>query len=338
MSTPRPAGWRRPRAGRAAACALAALAVAAGCGHKKKEKLPWGLGVATFDAVALGLARARTADPFVDGIRPGRLVIPTYDGSGQATHPDVIVERDAGGVRAVMAMTPYPFSNGRLENPSVLVSGDGMRFAPPAGLTNPLVPAPPTDHNNDPDLRRDPRTGGYELLYLESLRPATQVLVALRSPDLVHWQRTDAIVYDLAHGAPFIVSPAAIDHGGKTYLFYVETEARALRVRVSADGRWDPAGGQPVELALGGVTPWHVDVVAGDGAFALLISGYVGDFNHQDLYLATSPDLVHWTLRPTPLLDHADPALAVESLYRSTAVVDHGTLIVWYAMQYRPAG
>ena len=182
-------------------------------------------------------------------------------------------------------------------------------------------------------------TGGCVCCVMGAVsKAATQVLVALRSPDLVHWQRTDAIVYDLAHGAPFIVSPAAIDHGGKTYLFYVETEARALRVRVSADGRWDPAGGQPVELALGGVTPWHVDVVAGDGAFALLISGYVGDFNHQDLYLATSPDLVHWTLRPTPLLDHADPALAVESLYRSTAVVDHGTLIVWYAMQYRPAG
>jgi hypothetical protein len=332
----RPMSRRSPARRAVAACV--AVALAAGCGARKKEKLPWGMGVATFDAVALGLARARTPDRFVDGIRAGRIAIPTYDGSGQATHPDVIVERDAAGaVRVVMAMTPYPFSADRLENPSVVVSTDGMHFAPPAGLANPLAPAPPTDHNNDPDLRRDPRTGAYELLYLEAQRPAQQTLVALTSADLVTWTRRDAIVYDLAHGAPFIVSPAAIDDGGKTYLFFVETEGRALKLLTSDDGRtWDVARAAPVDLALGKVTPWHVDVVRGDGAYALLISGYEADFSHQSLYLATSPDLAHWTLRPAPLLAYTDPALGVESMYRSTGVVDHGTLIVWYSMQYRP--
>jgi len=324
------------RPARCVALALA-LALATGCGTRRKDKLPWGMGVRTFDATALGLATARSPDPFVDGIRAGRIAIPTYDGSNQATHPDVVVERDAaGGVRVAMAMTPYPFSNDRLENPSLLVSSDGMTFAPPPGVTNPLAAAPPTDHNNDPDLRRDPRTGEYELLYLESLRPAKQTLVALRSPDLVTWARHDAIVYDLAHGAPFIVSPAALDEGGKTYLFFVETFQRELKVMVSPDGRsWDPASAVPVALALGAIKPWHVDVVRGDGAYALLISGYETDFIHQNLYLATSRDLVTWTLRPEPLLDHTDPSLGVESLYRSTGVVDHGTLIVWYSMQYR---
>jgi hypothetical protein len=322
--------------------ALGAGLGGAACGKPHHDKLRWSIGVATFDATALGLARTRTPDPFVDAIRPGRLVIPTYDGSNQATHPDVWLERSepgggAGAAHLTLVMTPYPFSNDRLENPSLLVSDDGMSFTAPPGVAAPLVPPPPHDHNNDPDLRRDPRTGDYEILYLEALRPERQTLVALRSRDRRTWTRRDAVVYDLGRGDPFIVSPAALDDAGQTHLFYVDTADRRLYTMVSADGAtWDPRSATPVALDLGAVKAWHVDALRGDGAYALLISGYVEQFEHQDLYLATSPDLVHWTLRPEPLLDHRDSALGVESLYRSTGVVDHGTLVVWYAMQTRP--
>lgn len=325
------------------AAALVALVAASGalgaaCGKPHHDKLRWSIGVATFDATALGLAHTRTPDPFVDAIRPGRLVIPTYDGSNQATHPDAWLEHDAAGAAHLsLVMTPYPFSNDKLENPSLLVSTDGMSFTAPPGVAAPLVPPPPHDHNNDPDLRRDPRTGDYEILYLEAMRPERQTLVALRSRDQQTWTRRDAVVYDLGRGDPFIVSPAALDDAGKTYLFYVDTKDRRLYTMVSADGAtWDPRSAAPVAIDLGAVKAWHVDALRGDGAYALLISGYVEQFEHQDLYLATSPDLVHWTLRPQPLLDHGDPALGVESLYRSTGVVEHGTLVVWYAMQTRP--
>jgi hypothetical protein len=310
---------------RAAIAAVALGGFGADCHKPRAPKLRWAIGVATFDATALGLANARTPDPFVDAIRPGRLVIPTYDGSGQATHPDVLVERDpAGQVQVTMAMTPYPFSDRRIENPSLVVSRDGMAFSPAPGAPSPLVPPPPYDHNDDPDLRRDPRTGEYELLYLESLRPNRQTLVALRSRDKIAWTRRDAIVYDLTHPGPFMVSPAAIDDGGATHLFYVDTITNRLAHLVSA---------APVALDLGAVKPWHVDVVRGETGFAMLISGYDASFEHQNLYLATSPDLATWTLRPQPLLAYTDPSLGATSLYRSTGVVDHGTLIVWYAMQ-----
>jgi hypothetical protein len=328
----RPAG----RAGLVAA--LVVVGLGAACGKPRHDKLRWSIGVATFDATALGLAHSRTPDPFVDAIRPGRLVIPTYDGSNQATHPDVLLERDASGAaHLTLVMTPYPFSNDKLENPSLLVSDDGMTFTAPPGVAAPLVPPPPYDHNNDPDLRRDPRTGDYEILYLEALRPDRQTLVALRSRDRQTWTRRDAVVYDLHRGDPFIVSPAALDDAGQTHLFYVDTADRTLHTMVSADGAtWDPRSATPVSIDLGAVHAWHVDALRGDGGYALLISGYVDRFEHQDLYLATSPDLVTWTLRPQPLLDHRDPALGVESLYRSTGVVEHGTLVVWYAMQTRP--
>jgi hypothetical protein len=325
----------RVRQSRNWALAAVALVAVVGCHKPRPLKLRWAIGVATFDATALGLAQTRTPDPFVDAIRPGPLVIPTYDGSNQATHPDVLVERDAAGrVQVTMAMTPYPFSDNRIENPSLVVSSDGMTFTPMPGALSPLVPPPPYDHNDDPDLRRDPRTGEYELLYLESMRPNRQTMVALRSRDKVTWTRHDAIVYDLKKPAPFMVSPAAIDDAGTTHLFYVNTVTGTLWHLTSSDGTtWDPTAATPVALDLGKVRPWHVDVVRGETGFALLISGYDTQFVYQNLYLATSPDLATWTLRPQPLLAYSDPALGATSLYRSSGVVDHGTLIVWYAMQ-----
>jgi len=312
---------------------LVAAAALTGPGCKKaRPRQPWAIGVTTFDATALGLAHARTPDPFVDAIRPGRLVIPTYDGSNQATHPDVLLERDPSGTsHLTMAMTPYPYSNDRFENPSLVVSSDGMSFTAPPGVLAPLVPAPPYDHNDDPDIRRDPRTGEYEILYLETLRPDRQTLVALNSRDKVTWKRRDAVVYEFKTGARFIVSPAAIDEAGKTYLFYVDAATKVMYTMVSADGKtWDPGAETLLKLELGTVKPWHVDAIRGDGAYGLLISGYDDKFQHQNLYLATSLDLVTWTLRSEPLLSWRDPALGVETLYRST-----GSLVVWYAMQYR---
>lgn len=314
---------------------VAGVCVLAACGdnHHPYVEPAWGLGVHRFDAVALGLATSSTtADPLVDGlVDVPRLAVPTYDGTGQLVHPDVLREPD----RLVMAMTPYPYSNGRHENPSIVVSTDGMTFA--NWGSNPIVPEPPIDHNDDPDLRVDPRTGEYELLYLETLRPDTQTLVALRSSDLLAWTRHDAIVYDLDAGDAFIVSPAAIEDAGTTHLFYVHLGATTaqLETLTSADGQtWDKSMAVPVQIDTGDVSPWHVDVVRGDGAFAMLISGYDTVFEHQNLYLATSRDLVTWTFRPEPLLDYTDPSLDVVSLYRSTGLVAGGTLAVWYSMQY----
>jgi hypothetical protein len=307
----------------------------AGCGdnlHPYRE-LSWGVGVHTFDAVELGLATSRAdPSPLIDQlVDETHVTIPTYDGSGQVVHPDVLLESG----RLVMAMTPYPFSNGRDENPSIVVSADGITFT--TIRDNPLVPAPPFDHNDDPDIRRDPRTGDYELLYLETLRPDLQTVVALRSPDLLTWTRRDAIAYDIGHGEPFIVSPAAIDDAGVTHLFYVHLGATSaqLETLTSADGTtWDRTQAAPVQIDLGAVSPWHVDVIRGDGAFGMLLSGFDTVFEHQNLYLATSQDLVQWTLRPEPLLAYTDRSLGLETLYRSSGVVAGGRLAVWYSFQY----
>ena len=69
--------------------------------------------------------------------------IPTYDGSDQSTHPSVLrFDAPWHGYLYWMAMTPYPYNNDGLEDPSILVSNDAQTWIVPEGLTNPLTPAP----------------------------------------------------------------------------------------------------------------------------------------------------------------------------------------------------
>ena len=79
-----------------------------------------------------------------------RLDIPTYDGSGQGVHPSLLVQ-DGGSPQFVLSFTPYTDTDDRVENPSVVVSDDGIHFREERPGLNPLVPAPEKDHNDDPD-------------------------------------------------------------------------------------------------------------------------------------------------------------------------------------------
>jgi hypothetical protein len=64
--------------------------------------------------------------------------IPTYDGSNQVVHPDVLFINDTFR----LAITPYPLGNNQYENPSVYESSDGFHFTELKSGINPLVTSP----------------------------------------------------------------------------------------------------------------------------------------------------------------------------------------------------
>jgi hypothetical protein len=265
---------------------------------------------------------------------PARLRLPTYEGSGQATHPDILGPGD-GSRPFVLAFTPYPFSADRYENPSVLVSEDGLRFSEERRGLNPLAPAPSTDHNDDPDLFF--RDGEYGILYLETLRPARQDLVLLRSRDRLSWKRSVAASFDLrgADSGPFILSPALAERGGELYLFYVNMSASPYRIEYFK-GR-DAASWEGLEArrpSLGDLPfiPWHVDVVAAEGVYYMLITSVgkdAGGRRGYDLHVARSPDLESWELAPAPVF--ARPPLGCRDVYRSTAYARGGDMFVYFS-------
>ncbi|MHB1414314.1 MAG: hypothetical protein ACYC1C_03610 [Chloroflexota bacterium] len=99
-------------------------------------------------AGSLLVGEGRSAQP--PRLGRGRIcAIPTYDGSGECTHPSVVdaaatVGGPWHGYRYWMAFTPYPNNRWRfrLENPSIVASHDGIQWVVPVGVKNPLVPPP----------------------------------------------------------------------------------------------------------------------------------------------------------------------------------------------------
>lgn len=70
-----------------------------------------------------------------------KIKIDTFDGSNGTTHPYVIYfENGFNGYKYYMVHTPYDNNNVELENPSLVVSNDGINFIKPNGISDPLLP------------------------------------------------------------------------------------------------------------------------------------------------------------------------------------------------------
>ena len=291
---------------------------------------------------AFGLARIAASvflPPSVWRLRYGRPVrvrLPITVGWGQAVHPDVLLPEPPGSP-FLLAFTPYPFQIRELENPSVVSSADGLRFHVERGGTNPLVPAPAVDHNDDPDILL--WNGSYCLVFLETVRPEHQKLDLLQSTDRISWTRKTVLTYRLAGDVPepFIVSPALSSLGGTLFLHYVNTSARPNRIEylTSSDiAEWDKTGPRAATFDHLTVEPWHVDVFrAGGRAYMLLCSVAASSSGRKeyDLFIARSEDMKSWTLSRRPIFERRPFGTRV--LYRSSGFVRNGDLFVYFSYE-----
>lgn len=265
---------------------------------------------------------------------PTRLRIPTYDGSGQATHPDILGP-DGKGRPFLLSLTPYPYSIDRYENPSILASSDGLRFREERRGLNPLAPAPSMDHNDDPDLSF--ADGEYRILYLETLRPDRQNLVLLRSRDRLSWTRSIAGSNRLSgpDPDPFILSPALAERGGESYLYYVDKSVAPYRIEYKKGrdlGDWGSAAARLPAIQGLDFTPWHIDIVSGGAVYYMLITAVLDGGKGgrtYDLRIARSLDLESWTLRPEPVF--LKRPFGCRDVYRSTAYVDGGDMYIYFS-------
>lgn len=268
------------------------------------------------------------------------LNIPTYDGSGQCVHPDILfMEPRSNGYRYVMAFTPYPYFDDKLENPSLVHSNNGVDFTEVMSGMNPLAKAPQYDHNDDPDLRYDPVTGKYYLYYLETMRPDSQNVIVLESTDGLTFTKHTAVHFDLTAGDPFILSPAVIrqpdGHGYRMYFVYPVNPYRVQYI-YSADGEhWDKHAIKDIETDLQSpYHPWHMDVIHSPKGYAMLcncIGSPIQPFN-QVLMLGTSTDGDHWHFQEQPLMVSDPHFHGCRYVYRSTGLWFQNKLAVWYSM------
>jgi hypothetical protein len=315
----RRAGRLRKRTFLLALCVLPIIA-AAGC-HG---------GIAAFNPLRPAASPTPWSPPaFLNAAAP--LDIPTYDGSGQAVHPDVVYFHDGWhGHKYWMAVTPYPNGNDSRENPSMLVSEDGRTWSPPDGLKNPVVPAPSCDHNSDPDLVYNP---GNDKLYLYYTRQARSKrcagqnandILLLTSGDGVDWSAPQSVMHWNLDSYPLYLSPAVVLVNG-TFHMWMAGGGGVLHT-TSKDGiTWSPV--EKVDLAA---APWHLDVLYVDKQYLM---DYVDSPNAgAHLMLATSSDGLKWTTDPNPLLSPSN-GWDNERIYRSTLLYDASARLfkLWYS-------
>ena len=292
--------------------------------------LPAGVDYSALQAIPVGESRL--------------LTIPTYDGSNQVVHPDIITHNGL----FYMTITPYPWSNVEHENPSFYVSGDGLSFAPVGH--NPLINHPKNGYNDDPDLIVDPRTGLYYIYYNETPRDHDiQYLDLLQSADGVNWTHRRLTEFRTNKHEPFIVSPAIVINNGVYDMFHVEIDTKnehspntcsddpykhQIRVMQSSDGvTWDK--NQDVGIATdmpADFNPWHLNIIPGNGHYYMLVNGYRSGFCDQhNLYLAVSDDLAHWHFVAQPIVTADKNFFDSKIIYRSAAVVNGDDMYVYFS-------
>jgi len=267
-----------------------------------------------------------------------QLTLPTFDKSGQAVHPDVVRFPGAwNGWEYWMAMTPFPKGNEAYENPSVLVSHDGLTWQVPAGLVNPLAKTPTKGgYNSDPDLSYDSANNRLILIYRE-VTATTNLVYTVTSLDGVHWSRPVLAFKRPNHS---IVSPTVtFGPTGNPTLWYVDAGPKSCAERIThvmMETGSSPAALKPASQDKGWTLPklnlnqpkkniWHMDVtwVPERREYWAVYVAYPGhDCFGQDLFFARSNDGVTWTTYSIPFLQHGASTWTAGTLYRSSVMYD----------------
>jgi hypothetical protein len=264
--------------------------------------------------------------------------VPTYDGSGQVVHPDYAAS-SAGPFPypGHLAITPYPFSNSHVENPSVFGGSNPLTWLLENGAPNPIL-TPSAGYLSDPDLVYVAETGELWLYYRQVTR--SNLIHLVRSHDGIHWSSPLQVASAPNHE---IISPAVVHRGPKDWWMWAVNggaagcrgAATSVEVRHSEDGQhWSPPG--PVDLRQPGFFPWHIDVewVPTQNEFWAVYNVKVpGSCTTPAVFLATSPDGVNWITRDRALLTKGSIPAFADIVYRSTFSYDpvSDNIIFWYS-------
>jgi len=223
---------------------------------------------------------AKTSEVHFAQHEPVQMNLPTYDGSGQTTHPDVVYVPGGFGTgnwSYWMVATPYANENDQLENPSIYVSNNGIDWVVPDGVTNPIVAGPVAENtffNADPDMLY--YQGQLWLFYKQNLLDPVECRINLtRSTDGIHWSEPVTVLATDSTDplGDTLTSPAiTVNEQGFTMWYVIHsTTVSGIYKRTSSDGySW----GDSVATTLSGLdgrVPWHLDVIQAHGRYEMLL-------------------------------------------------------------------
>ncbi|MEO5799486.1 MAG: hypothetical protein ABIZ70_00570 [Gemmatimonadales bacterium] len=262
--------------------------------------------------------------------------LPTYEGSGQAVHPDVAVD-PLWSQRLLMAFTPYPGGDSRYENPSMVTTITPRSWTVPHGLSNPVAQIN-DGYLSDPDLVAP--QGDRWSLYYRAVVDGTNRILLTQSDDAVQWGAPVEVLRAPNHA---VVSPAVVRGGASASwkMWSVNSGPAGCRaaqttteLRESNDGRrWSAA--LTTDLSWPGRVVWHLDVIwvaARQEYWALAATYAAGSTCVTDqLQFARSNDGVRWTRHPVPILTAGVLPEFSDVIYRSSMQLEpeQGTVVFW---------
>lgn len=232
------------------------------------------------------------------------LFTPTYDNSNQANHPKVLYFEDGwNGFKYWMAFTPYPHSNDDYENPSIIVSQDGLNWNVPSGSTNPVISLSNDiklgAHYSDPHLVM--RDQVMELWYRYNpakpgeIRPdnSISIIYRIKSKDGIVWTQPEIIIKGSNYYSPVIIyeeSKYKIWYTTDTGMYYIQSDNDCASF----------TNPQTVFTGLpGDRIPWHFDIIHSEKGYEMLVSNYSGkvfgpNFQHQLISYSVSNDKINF--------------------------------------------
>lgn len=278
---------------------------------------------------------------------PTPLVTPTYDGSGQTVEPTVLYFPNGWqGYQYWMAVSPYPYEDERLENPSILVSDDGQHWKVPPGLANPIASPDPHTTLADATVVYDDASNQLWVYYLHDMHQGpTQSyrgsLMRTTSADGIHWSAPQLVISGVN---AILNSPSVGKVGSKFVLWTVDTgsgcttQIAAVNQRTSSDGvNWSTP--QTLRINQPGYVIWHLNTIAVPALkqFMSLLAAYPNGSNcgHTSLFFANSYDGINWDTYPQILLGASPSGWDSAEIYRSSLIYDpvHELVRVWYSAQ-----
>lgn len=259
------------------------------------------------------------------------LTTPTYDGSGQAIHPDVY-DSGAGqtwnGYRYWMAFTPFPGGDSSFENPSILASNDLETWVVPNGLTNPIEADPGgADYNSDPELVV---AGGTMYCYFRQTIGANCTLYYRSSTDGVTWSDKVSV---LTGTSIQLVSPTIIYDGSQYVMWYGDQTGGTKLYRVTSPNPTGPwTGATLCGLSIPtGHNYYHFNAHYESGLYYMFVTSSPAD-NTDPLWLAMSNTGLNWTTGQIPILEVGDVGAWDEvQLYRSAPIRTATGFVVIYS-------
>ncbi|HUQ98935.1 MAG TPA: hypothetical protein VM166_05720 [Gemmatimonadaceae bacterium] len=266
------------------------------------------------------------------------LLLETFDGSGQAVHPDAALTPVTWGDAVTqLFVTPYPYGDASKENPSLYSRRTFLNWIVPSGVINPIV-RPVSGYLSDPDHVFNPDTNELWLYYRAVTDENEIHLLRGKGPSM--WSSSALVARAPNHT---MVSPTVVRRASGDWRMWTvnsgpsgcASASTTVEMRTSSDGiTWSPAAA--TDLAEQDNFPWHIDVewIPSRSEFWATYNVKVaGSCTTAALHFARSIDGVHWTPAVGPVLVRDAIPEFKDIVYRASLLYDAAgdAVTLWYS-------